>query len=362
MGKRLRFLPFSQFYGNWGRGVFLSATLLLSVSGCLENQSLQPVRAHPEPVDLGVTGLPAMPDDNPLTKPGIALGRRLFFDKILSDQNIQSCSDCHLASRAFSDTFNFSFGAKGLPGLRNTPTLMNSIWFPNFFWDGRAATLEDQARAPVPHPMEMNLPWDQAILKLSKDKHYPDLFAAAFNEGPITQEKVVQALAQFERTLISFNSKFDRFLRGEVVLTEAESTGYALFNQEKTGCFHCHSGILFTDLQFHNNGIEENIDGTGRGAITGNPEDDGKFRTPTLRNLMLTRPFMHDGRFFSLEETLEHYSAGGKPSRTVDSLVPGRTKYPLSEQEIQFVLAFLLTLTDSTIAMNPDFQRPTDLP
>jgi cytochrome c peroxidase len=334
--------------------------LLISfwIMGCQINSGSNSHPDSPEPVDLGLAGYPSMPKDNPLTRQGIDLGRRLFYDKILSENNSQACADCHNPAYAFSDTLKFSRGTKGLAGNRNAPSLINAGWLPNFFWDGRAQTLEDQALAPVPNILEMNLPWDSAISRISRSKTYPALFDAAFPPGPITPAKVVKALAQFERTLVSFNSRYDKFLKGEIIYTATESLGLELFNQEKTGCFHCHSGILFTDMEFHNNGLDKNIDSTGRGAITKLAEDDGKWRTPTLRNLVLTPPYMHDGRFSSLEEVMEHYSSGGYPSRTVDPRVPARSQYPLSEMEIQAVLDFLKTLTDSTLARNPGFQAP----
>jgi cytochrome c peroxidase len=328
----------------------LCLAMLLVLPGCREGAGSGPDAQLPEPVDLGIAGYPAMPADNPLTREGIDLGRKLFNDRILSESDVQACADCHRIANAFADTLRLSVGARGAAGSRNAPSLVNAGWLPNLFWDGRAASLEAQALEPVANPLEMNLPWDQAVRKLSARRDYPALFAAAFAEEGITREKVAKALAQFERTLVSFDSRFDRFQRGEASLTPAESSGYALFNQDKTGCFHCHKGPLFTDMAFHNNGLDLEVDGTGRGAVTGNPDDDGKFRTPTLRNLVLTPPYMHDGRMNSLEEVMEHYSSGGKPSRTADTLIARRTQYPLSEEEVQDVVAFLKTLTDSPVA------------
>lgn len=332
-----------------------AALAAMVIGGCVFDRTMAPERPSPDPVDLGIPGYPGMPKDNPLTRQGIDLGRKLFFDPILSEGNTQACASCHQPARAFSDTLFRSRGVKGLPGSRNASSLINVGWQPDFFWDGRAATLELQALEPVPNPLEMNLPWDEAVRKLSAHPEYPALFAAAFGEadGGITREKTAKALAQFQRTLVSMNSRYDRFLRGEAELTPQESSGLALFNQEKTGCSNCHSGILFTDFKFHNNGLTSEIDNTGRGAVTGNADEDGMFRTPSLRNAILTLPLMHDGRFSSLEEVMEHYSSGGYPSRTVNPLVPGRTEFPLSEGEIQDVIAFLKTLTDSSVIIFP---------
>jgi cytochrome c peroxidase len=352
MGIRVKFLR---------RTGLLPAVLILF--SCLGDapDTLQRDERHPRKLSLPAgLAYPPMPEDNPLTEEGIALGRRLFFDRMLSKNHAQACADCHIPSRAFTDTLQFSRGVDGRSGTRNTPGLFNAAWDTSLFWDGRAAGLEGQALEPVPNPLEMHLPWEEAVRRMSADSRYPARFRAAFGEEGVTLEKTVAALAQFERTLLSFDSKFDRFLRGEAELSPPESSGLALFNGDQGGCFHCHSGMLFNDLAFHNNGLDTAVDGAGRGAVTGNPADDGKFKTPTLRNIEVTSPYMHDGRFGSLEEVMEHYSSGGRPSRTVDPRVPGRTRFPLSERETRDIIAFLKTLTDSSALLNTEYGKKVE--
>lgn len=320
----------------------------------------------PTPYTLDIpAGFPQMviPSDNPLTQEGVNLGKKLFYDNILSKNNTQSCASCHNQQLAFSDNGNrFSTGIDGQQGNRNAQALINMGFNLHFFWDGRAESLEAQALQPVPNPIEMHLSWNEAAQRLNAMPEYKTLFRQAFNTSVIDSSHVTKALAQFMRTMISANSKLDKRLRNEVALTPSETNGYVIYNTERGDCFHCHNidgGRLLTDNQFHNNGLDATFTDLGRGAITGNPADNGKFLTPTLRNIALTAPYMHDGRFQTLEEVVEHYNSGGTPSATIDPLMKHvGTGLGLTAQEKADLIAFLHTLTDSTFISDSRFQNP----
>ncbi|NOX46080.1 MAG: cytochrome-c peroxidase [Chlorobi bacterium] len=309
------------------------------------------------------TGFPdiIIPDDNPMTVEGVQLGRMLYYDKILSGDNTQSCASCHAPEFSFTDNGKqFSEGIDGSIGNRNSPSVINTAWMPSFFWDGRAATVEDQALGPVPNPVEMNLPWPEAMQKLNAHPDYPDLFFKAFGTREIDSMLVAKAIAQFERTMISSNSKWDRYLRNEAVLTQAESQGFEIFFSEIGDCFHCHTTILFTDNLFHNNGMDAAFTDLGLGEISGNANDIGKFKTPTLRNIEFTAPFMHDGRFETIEDVVDFYSEGVVWSETIDPLMKkvGQGGLHLTDDQKENLIAFLKTLTDESYIENPDFSDP----
>ncbi|HOY49158.1 MAG TPA: cytochrome c peroxidase [Flavobacteriales bacterium] len=310
-------------------------------------------------------GFPAMaiPADNPITVEGVALGRKLFYEKLLSGNNTQSCATCHNQALSFTDNgTRFSTGITGAVGTRNAQPLINLGYNLHYFWDGRAGTLEDQALGPVKNPIEMHLAWTEAAARLNANTSYKAEFKKAFNVDVIDSTHVVKALAQFMRTMISYNSKLDRRLRNEANLSASELNGYVIYNTEKGDCFHCHSidaGRLLTDNQFHNNGLDSIFTDLGRGAITGNPNDNGKFLTPTLRNIALTAPYMHDGRFQTLEQVIDHYNTGGKASSTVDPLMKHvGTGLNLTSQEKADLLAFLRSMTDSTFINDTRFKSP----
>ncbi len=295
-------------------------------------------------------GFPDMkiPSDNPMTVEGIALGEKLFKDPILSADNTQACINCHQQNFSFSDPNQFSTGIDNIQGNRNASALINLGWNTSFNWDGSSLTLEEQAFEPVTNSIEMHNTWMNVELELNSHSDYPFLFKQAFNINYIDSNHIVKAIAQFERTLISTDSKLDRYLKNEEQLTISELNGYAIFNTEKGDCFHCHSTNMFMDNLFHNNGldIEPFID-IGRAKATSNPSDNGKFKTPTLRNVEMTAPYMHDGRFATLEEVVEHYDSGGKYSTTVDPLMKKLgVGLQLSNQEKKDLVAYLKTLTD----------------
>jgi cytochrome c peroxidase len=298
------------------------------------------------------------PPDNPLTREGVALGRRLFKDTRLSVNHTQSCASCHDQTRAFADPRRFSLGAEGQIGSRNAMPLFNLAWSQAFFWDGRAPTLRQQVLMPIQDHQEMNETLDNVVTKLRKDEASVQAFALAFGSPEITPERIALALEQFLLTLISQESRFDQAARKVAELTESEKRGLQLFVTEfdpKRGlrgadCFHCHGGTLFASQPFANNGLRLDAEDTGQMKVTQNEADRGKFKVPSLRNIALTAPYMHDGRFGSLEEVVEHYSTGVRRSVTLDSNL---AKHPevgiqLSVQEKADLVAFLRSLTDES--------------
>ena len=344
----------------------LAMTILFLFSGCQKETAPEPPSEvyNPTPYELVIpSGFPDMiiPEDNPMTEEGVELGRMLFYDPILSADNTQSCSSCHAPEFAFTDNGKrFSTGIDNLEGTRNSMAIINAGWMPRFFWDGRRQSLEDQALDPVTNPIEMHETWEEATNKLNAHPEYPDLFFNAFGTRTIDSTLVTKAIAQFERTLISGNSKWDRYLRGEVQLSQAEAKGFEIFFTEKGDCFHCHTTILYTDQLFHNNGLDSVFTDMGLYDITGNENDRGKFKTPSLRNWAFTEPYMHDGRFKTMGEVLDFYSTEVKWSPTIDPLMKKVQQggLQLNDEEKVNLYFFLLTLNDSSFVSNPAFLNP----
>ena len=336
---------------------------LFLFSSCSEEEnSYTPVSAElqiPEVFENNILA-PVIPLDNPLTEEGIDLGRQLFFDPILSGDGTQSCASCHKPQFAFSDNRPTSPGIEGVFGARNTMPLFNLAWnySERFAWDGKELSLERQVLEPVENPEEMNSDWDEVIARLNSHSQYPALFARAFPDEPITKELVAKAIAQFERTLISANSKFDHYLMGEATLTPNELNGLNVFMDEGRGdCFHCHgspNNPLWTNNDFHNNGLDAQFSDLGLGAVTGDPDDNGKFRSPSMRNLAFTAPYMHDGRFATLDEVIDFYSEGLQNSPTIDPLMKkiDQGGVQLNDQDKADLKAFLLTLSDPAFIQN----------
>lgn len=301
----------------------------------------------------------ALPKDNPLTVEGVRLGERLFHDARLSKGNAQSCASCHHQSHAFTDpNKRYSVGADGSLGKRNAMPLFNLAWKKAFFWDGRVERLREQVLEPIQDAHEMNETLPAAVAKLQSDERYPRMFKDAFGdkEESITQEQLAKALEQYLLTLVSQDAKFDRAVRGEATFTPEEQRGLQLFvtefdpknNQRGADCFHCHGGNLFTNHEFTNNGLDATFSDLGLGKVTDKPTDAGKFATPSLRNVVVTGPYMHDGRFATLSEVIDHYDHGLKRSETLD---PNLAKHPdagleLSPADKRALIAFLNTLTD----------------
>ena len=308
---------------------------------------------------------PLNPSNNPLTEEGVALGKKLFFEKKLSGDNTQSCASCHNPQNSFTDDTRFSDGIDGIFGTRNSMPLFNLAWNfgERFAWDGKELSLERQALEPVRSPIEMHSNWVNVAEKLQQDATYPTLFLQAFGTSEIDSTLITKAIAQFERILISGDSKFDQYLLGNATLTPEELNGFNVFMDEARGdCFHCHgsdNNPLWTDNDFHNNALDATFTDLGLGAVTGDPNDNGKFRSPSLRNLAFTAPYMHDGRFATLEEVINHYSEGLQMSPTVDPLMKkvNQGGVLLTAQDKADLKAFLLTLTDNNFVNNPNFQN-----
>lgn len=322
-----------------------------------------------------------IPEDNPFTVEGIELGRHLFYEKILSRNNQISCGSCHQQSKAFTDGAAFSTGLDGELTSRSSMSLVNLLWQTKFFWDGRTQSLEEQALQPIQDHIEMDLSLEEAVQRLSESEIYPDLFLDAFETEKITSDLIAKALGQFMRTLVSSNSKYDRHLIGEDVLTDQEKLGMDLFFTHPVpniglrggNCGDCHKTILTSGdrngfLGFNNNGLEPEEDlEDGLMAATGKPEDNGKFKAPSLRNIGLTAPYMHDGRFQTLEEVLDHYNENVQISATLDQQIVEATnnaekvlppKLGLTNKEKEAIIAFLHTLTDETFITDEKFSDP----
>ena len=330
----------------------------MAVSSCYKDPEIfEPLT--PESVKFYVPqGFPQPNYDfslNPVTIDGFILGRKLFYETKLSRDNTISCGSCHQQDFAFAHgAHQVSHGIDGLLGTRNAPGLWNLAWNQTFMWDGGITHIELQPLGPIANPVEMDESIGNVIAKLRADPRYPPLFEAAFGSDTITTQRITQAIAQFQGLIISSNSKYDRVMRGEETFTQQEQYGMATFRSK---CASCHQEPLFTDRGFHNNGLapDPTIMDAGRMRITNDPADSMKFKTPSLRNIALTGPYMHDGRFTTLTQCLDHYSGTMYQSSTLDpQLTSG---IPLTVQEKSDLLAFLATLTDWTIINDPKFRE-----
>ncbi|MBV6425827.1 MAG: Cytochrome c551 peroxidase [Haliscomenobacter sp.] len=292
---------------------------------------------------------------NPLTKEGVLLGRTLFYDALLSKDNTISCESCHQQPSGFTQHGHvLSHGINDALTERNSMPLANLAWVNAFGWDGGVHDLDLFPILPLTNPVEMGEEMPAVLDKLRQSSNYPALFKSAFGSEEITSERFLKALSQFMLTMVSADSRYDKAMRGEGdQLTEPEREGKAVFEQK---CASCHSGALFTDLTFRNNGLPPaSFADLGRYDVTLNDKDRLAFRVPSLRNLRYTWPYMHDGRFESLEEVLEHYDAGIEDSPTLDPLLKpnGRLGIPLKRDEKTKLIAFLNTLNDPSFLKNP---------
>jgi len=336
-----------------------------------EPEVLPDYDSTPYNLDYSYFPNPKLPEDNQLTVQKVELGRMLFYEKKLSKGETQSCADCHLQVDGFSDIRRFSLGVDDLPGRRQAMAIFNMAWHTNgFFWDGRAPMLRDQALKPIQDPLEMNETLENAVAKLQATKDYRFQFARAFEDSTITAEKMGLAMEQFMNTILSMNSKYDQYLLGNATLSESEQRGHDLFFTEfdpngsvKGGeCFHCHAGVNFTNNKFMNNGLDDESSFTDFGYFetTASDTDKAKFKVPSLRNIAFTAPYMHDGRFATLDDVLNHYNHGVKNSATVDEIMqyninPG---LQLTVKDIEDIIAFLHTLSDETYLTNKDYSNP----
>ena len=299
--------------------------------------------------------MPDLPRDNPLTEERVKLGDLLFHDASMSIDNNISCAACHVDENAFSDPRKLSLGWNGERTLRNSMPLFNLAWKKQFFWDGRAGSLREQVLMPIQDPVEMHQNLKFLPRKLARNRDYPPLFKEAFGSPEITTEKIALALENFLLTMTSYDSKFDRAMTGEVELTKEEQRGFEVFFTEweprlgKRGgdCFHCHGGPFFSDFEFHDIGLFDAKD-RGLARVTKKETDRGKFVTPSLRNVALTAPYMHDGRFKTLEEVVDHYDLHKIRSANLDPNLAkhSRDGMGLTAEDKKAIVAFLKTLTD----------------
>lgn len=306
-------------------------------------------------------GWPAPPTNifanNPLTEEGFQLGRKLFYDARLSKDSNFSCASCHQQFAAFS-TFDhdFSHGFNNSFTTRNAPGLFNIAWKKELHWDGGINHIEVQPLSPLTATNEMAETLENVLKKLKEDTSYVRLFKIAFADGTINSQHLLKAMAQFTGSIQSYNTKYDKVKRSEDSFTVSEKLGYTTF---LTNCNSCHKEPLFTDNSFRNNGIGENdkLKDKGRMAITGNPADSLKFKVPSLRNVTLTGPYMHDGRMYSLNKVIEHYRTGINFNQpTLDTLL--RKKIVITNQQKVDLLSFLMALKDDTMISDPRFRQP----
>ena len=319
--------------------------ILLLIGGVMGAQAASQEVYEPEiPLGLDEEGF-HVPKDNPLTKNKIELGHLLFFDKRISENNTVSCSTCHIPALAFTDGQPVSTGIKHQQGGRSAPTSINRGFSKIQFWDGRAPTLEAQSVGPLTNPIEHGFPDNDAVVaRINKIEGYKKLFKNAFGTSAITIEQVGKAIASFQRTLISGNSPFDRFDYDgeEKAISESAKRGKKLFF-DKARCNLCHFGTNFSDEKFHNIGIGwggEHLD-VGRYNVSKDKKDIGAFKTPTLREISMTAPYMHDGRFATLEQVVEHYNSGGVKNPFLDNQV---IPLELTESEKRDLIEMLRTL------------------
>lgn len=308
--------------------------------------------------------------DNPMTIAGVDLGHHLFFDPILSADSTLSCSSCHLPSKGFTDGAAVSVGIDGVAGTRSAMSIFN-VGFAKrgLFWDGRSPSLEIQALEPVENPIEMHETWGNVEQKLRRHSTYPEMFRKAFgisNSREVTRDMAARAMAQYMKALVSGgSSKYNRAMRGETFFNEDQQNGFDMWFDVSplypdAECGHCHNGPLLTVDDYFNNGLESvatlnDFPDKGRGEVTGVIYDNGKFRVPSLINIELTAPYMHDGRFTTLEEVVEHYNSGGHYAENLD---PNIRPLQLTEQQKAEILAFMRTFTDTTFRQDPLFASP----
>lgn len=302
-----------------------------------------------------------VPADNPITAEKVILGRNLFYDKGLSSDGTIACASCHSPSTGFSDAPNqISAGVEGRLGNRNSPTIVNAAYRTSFFWDGRAKSLEEQAFAAFSGSVEMNAD-TMAVMNRMRGIKYRELWVKAFGDTSVSIKRVMQAIATFERTVISANSRYDKFIAGNnSALSTVEKDGMRLFFSSRTMCSSCHGGFDFTDNQFHNVGLFHHYFDLGKYNVTFVRSDEALFKTPSLRNVALTAPYMatgedENGIMSTLEQVIDHYNDGGTNFFNKDKRVK---KLGLTDYEKKALVEFMLALTDSTVLSNPSFAKP----
>ncbi|HEX2612561.1 MAG TPA: cytochrome c peroxidase [Fibrobacteria bacterium] len=334
--------------------------MTLVLAGCLATNDADPHRVFVDgdyvphaPEALAGWPAPLFPTDNPFTPEKAILGRRLFFSFELSRDRTVSCAWCHSPLAAFSDNHrgSLSTGVREQSTVRNTPSLGNMVFGSVFMFDGRAQSLESQTLLPLFAVNEMDMTGPEIVARLGADSLFVRLFRQAYGKGAITLEGVTRALATYERTLVSRDAPYDRWMAGdEGAMSPGAKRGAAIFLGPKGGCFRCHLPPLFTDGSFQDNGLDSIALDSGRGKITGLASDMGKFKVPTLRNVEVTAPYMHDGRFVTLDDVVRHYNSGGHPSPNVSTFMQ---PLGLTDGELSDLVEFLQSLTDPVFLESP---------
>lgn len=339
--------------------LFLAAgtgTLVLLPGACRKEQSTKGLDKLAQEQPAGFPAPLYTFTDNPLTEEGFELGRKLFYDGRLSVDNLHPCASCHQQIAAFG-TFEHdrSHGVNNSHTLRNAPVLFNLAWSPVYHWDGQFTSLEKEAEQPITGHLEMGENFQSVIRKIQDDADYRHLFRQVFNNPVIRPEYILKALAQFTGSLISAQSKYDLYKQGQATYTPQELNGYQLFQAK---CATCHPEPLFTDFSLRNNGlpVDPLLNDYGLERVSGKATDSLKFKVPSLRNVNISSNYMHDGRFNTLQQCLNHYSTGIQQSATLDPLL--KNKIPLTTAESGALIAFLKTLTDSSFLQNPRFAKP----
>ncbi len=293
---------------------------------------------------------------NPLLPEKVLLGRALFYDPILSRDSTVSCSSCHTQYAAFTHIdHSLSHGIDGRIGNRNSPALMNLAWQKEFMWDGRVDKLQSQAVLPITHPDEMDETIEHVLQKLKHSDIYPRLFYAAFGDSTLSGEQMLDAISQFMVSIVSSESRYDSVMRKQGEFTPKEANGYKLFKQH---CASCHTEPLFTNQAYENNGlpIDTSLKDYGRVNVTHKASDSFKFKVPTLRNIEISSPYMHDGRFKRLHDVVNHYTSGIQKGTNLSTHL--QTPIVLSANEKVDLVAFLLTLTDIKFLSNKEYSYP----
>ncbi|GIV33210.1 MAG: methylamine utilization protein [Chitinophagales bacterium] len=323
--------------------------LIIGVAGCGKDVPLEVDEPYLLQIPEGFPS-PPMPAENQLTQKRVELGRMLFFDKALSADSTLACASCHLPALAFTDGRKVSQGIQQAPGFRNAPTLGNIAYHPYFFRDGGVPTLEQQVLAPIEDPAEMGFSVWGVVDRMMGNPRYVALSQVAYGRQP-DAFVLTRALAAFERTLITGNAPFDHFFfkKDTAAISPSALRGFQLFTSPKTSCSVCHAGFDFTDYSFRNIGLYEAYPDTGRKRITGMDSDYGKFKVPSLRNVQLTAPYMHDGSIATLREVILHYNAGGANNPYKDPLI---RPLHLTATEVEDLEHFLHALTDLTFIEN----------
>jgi len=336
----------------------LISILLLSFSSCKVDSKVIPIVTDDDIVLKWPVYFPSPIynfEENPRTKEGFLLGKKLFYDPILSRDNTISCGSCHQQFVAFAQAdHKVSHGINNLLGVRNSPALFNLIWQKEFFFDGGSKHIELQPIGPITNPVEMDETIERVVYKLGQNAAYRSLFKSAFDSDSITSQLMLKAIVQFMGSLISANSRYDKYIQDPVnnPFNNDEKSGLALFEKK---CANCHVPPLFTDNSYRNNGLDETFMDSGRFRITNINSDMGKFKVPSLRNIELTYPYMHDGRYETLEKVLNHYSSEIKQSATLDPVLTNGIALSITEKAQ--IIAFLKALTDKEFIKDVRFKE-----